>query len=537
MLTAQNPCRRAHRLISGMALALMLITACQSAPSGDETPSPAPTMPQASPSPIPTASPTPATGSPTPAGTPTGTPVETPFDTPFDTTQPGAFPGTELLGRPTDTSITLSTLSTQALEVSVELGRNPGDYISRTPVRTSPADIPLETVLSGLEPNTRYYYRTLSRTPGTSTFFAGVEHTFMTQRPPGQAFVFTLQADSHLDNNSDLSLYQITLNNALNDQPDFHIDLGDTFMCEKFSEPFTADVVPASDYDTVDERYVYERGNFGLLAHSVSLFLVNGNHEGETGWLLDDTVENIPVWATTARQTYYLNPTPDGFFSGDPTEYPYVGERASYYAWEWGDALFIALDPYWNTETNPKKAGGWGWTLGQSQYEWLRTTLETSPARFKFLFIHHLLGGVDEQARGGAEAAPYYEWGGLNADDTWGFDTQRPGWGKPIHTLLVENGVNVVFHGHDHVYVQQLLDGVVYQETPQPSCPNYNNATTLAQEGGYTSGVVFGSSGHLRVSVTSAHAIVDYVRAYRPQDEKGSQHNGQITYSYELLPR
>ena len=35
--------------------------------------------------------------------------------------------------------------------------------------------------------------------------------------------------------------------------------------------------------------------------------------------------------------------------------------------------------------------------------------------------------------------------------------------------MLVENGVNIVFHGHDHMYVKEVhRDGIVYQETPTP---------------------------------------------------------------------
>jgi hypothetical protein len=42
----------------------------------------------------------------------------------------------------------------------------------------------------------------------------------------------------------------------------------------------------------------------------------------------------------------------------------------------------------------------------------------------------------------------------------------------PIHQLLVRNKVAAVFHGHDHLFAKQDLDGIVYQEVPQPSSPN-----------------------------------------------------------------
>jgi hypothetical protein len=36
----------------------------------------------------------------------------------------------------------------------------------------------------------------------------------------------------------------------------------------------------------------------------------------------------------------------------------------------------------------------------------------------------------------------------------------------PIHQLLLENHVTTVFHGHDHLFAKQELDGIIYQEVP-----------------------------------------------------------------------
>jgi len=42
-------------------------------------------------------------------------------------------------------------------------------------------------------------------------------------------------------------------------------------------------------------------------------------------------------------------------------------------------------------------------TLGDTQYRWLASTLANSTARYKFVFIHNLVGGLDGQMRGGIE--------------------------------------------------------------------------------------------------------------------------------------
>ena len=193
------------------------------------------------------------------------------------------------------------------------------------------------------------------------------------------------------------------------------------------------------------------------------------------------------------------------------------------------------LDPYWYSTEKPRADGAdnWDLTLGEAQYQWLKRTLEASDARFKFVFAHNLVGGMDQNMRGGIEAADKYEWGGNNADGSWGFADHRPGWPMPIHQLLAENGVTIFFHGHDHLFVKQDLDGIVYQEVPQPSYASYDK-TDSAEKYGYTHGEVLGCCGYLRVTVSPAAVKVDYVRSYRPADENAQRQSGQVSYSYTI---
>jgi hypothetical protein len=106
----------------------------------------------------------------------------------------------------------------------------------------------------------------------------------------------------------------------------------------------------------------------------------------------------------------------------------------------------------------------------------------------------------------------------------------------PIHQLLVQNKVSIVFHSHDHLFVKQELDGVVYQEVPQPSAARFD-ATNSAKEYGYLSGDTLGSPGFLRVTVSSDKIVVDYVRTYLPKDESTQRQNGQIGYTYAINSR
>lgn len=291
----------------------------------------------------------------------------------------------------------------------------------------------------------------------------------------------------------------------------------------------------ATSQSMVNDRYVYERQHFGRITHSTPLFLANGNHEGELGWLYSGSANNIAVWASLARQQYYANPLPNKFYSGDPELNLLTGQRASWYAWQWGDALFIVLDPYWNTKAQASK-DAWNMTLGSTQYQWLTDTLSKSSAKYKFIFLHNLVGGLDGQMRGGVEAASFYEWGGKNADGSYGFDVKRPGWSMPIHKLLVNNKVTAVFHGHDHVYARQILDGIIYQEVPQPSAANNTSGANLAKEYHYDSGVIQSSSGHLKVTVSSQGVKGEYIRSWLPGSETSTRKNRQVDDTWIVTP-
>jgi hypothetical protein len=291
-----------------------------------------------------------------------------------------------------------------------------------------------------------------------------------------------------------------------------------------------------NSYDQVLQAAIAHRLYFGIIAGSAPVFLVNGNHEGELGWELKDNENNLAVWSVNARKFCYPGPVPGNFYSGSSTPEKYIGIRDGYYAWEWGNALFVVLDPFWYTNPKPgKNTDNWGWTLGKSQYQWFKQTLEQSQAKFKFVFIHHLTSGIGTEARGGIEVAKYYEWGGLNSDNTEGFETFRPGWGVPIHQLMVENKVSILFHGHDHVFVKQELDGIIYQECPQPSNREYEKGAILAKEGGYVHGDVVNGSGHLRITVSESTVKAEYIQAVLPEDENKDRVNDTVAYTYSVV--
>lgn len=400
-----------------------------------------------------------------------------------------------VLGRPTRTSVTVSVLCYRDTTGYIAYGTQRGNLDGRTPLHTFKGGEPVEIVLSGLRENTAYFYQ--FRPSGIDSG----ECAFHTARPPGGTFTFTVTADSHLDEHTDPLVYRRTLDDALTAAPDFHIDLGDTFMSEKHP-----------DRTEAAGQYLAQRFYFGHLCRSAPLFLVLGNHDGESPRGGDTGADSLAVWSNLMRKRFFPNPVPDGFYTGDPSPHPQAGLLEDYYAWEWGDALFVVLDPFWFAHKQQGRGDLWSRTLGVEQYRWLKRTLESSRAKFKFVFIHHLVGGSGDQCRGGSEAAPFYEWGGLNADGSNGFPENRPGWTAPIHRLFIQNHVNIVFHGHDHIYAKQDLDGIVYQEVPQPGYAGDGRLPRQASEYGYVNGILLGSSGYMRVTVSPDSSIVKYIR-------------------------
>lgn len=302
-----------------------------------------------------------------------------------------------ILGRPSLTSVTASVLSYENLEGYLEYHVDREDYNSRTPVVRLAEATPVEIRLDSLRPDARYYYRLRYRTVGdTQPFWQADESTFRTQRKPGSAFRFTVQADSLLNDKVSTDLYAHTLDNAAAVRPDFHIELGRAFT----ADPRTADPRQAVS------QYLAQRYYFGALCRSAPLFLAS------------------------APEKFFPNPRSDGFYS-----------------WEWGAGLFIVISPEF--------------ALSDATLTGLRKTLEESHAPLRFVFIHNRPG-----------------------------ETRK---GREFHQLMVRQHVNTVFHGHDHVFAKEEVDGVTYQSVPQPGNPH-------------------APSGYLAVSIRGNDVRVKFVR-------------------------
>lgn len=431
----------------------------------------------------------------------------------------------EMLGRPTDNSITVSVLLKKKCDFFIEYGDDSGNLKDKTDLISNTAGKPDKVEITGLVADAKYFYRTQYRVVGTSNFITGEEHSFHTQRSSGSTFTFTIEADEHLyDKKGNRSIYNICIDNQAKDMPDFVFTLGDIF-----GDDHTPVTTTSADMDELHRDYLQY---LGKICHSAPLFICLGNHEGEKAYYLNQNPpENIAVYGTLWRKHYYANPYPDHFYSGNTDIEAYgIGYPENYYAFTWGDALFVVLDVYRYASVTTPKPGNWNWTLGQKQYDWMKHTLENNNSKFKFVFAHHVSG----EGRGGILQAKKFEWGGYDNDGiSYEFVKNRPDMEKPIHQLFVDNKVNIFFQGHDHLFALENMDGIIYQEVPMPSDSTYEIGM-LANADAYVSDTV-GGTGHLKVTVNPDNVKVDFIRAWLPKDTLTGVHkNREVAFSYTV---
>lgn len=380
-----------------------------------------------------------------------------------------------ILNSPKQTTICLSIMFYKDTEAYIEYND------TRSEILKFKALVPQKIELERLMPNRLNKYTLYYRHIDAHEYTCSKVYEFKTIPSPLEPFSFTITADSHLDENCDVSIYKNTMEQAAKENPSFHIDLGDTFMVDKYRD----------DYTKSYAQYIAQRFYFSLLCNKCPLFLVQGNHDGEGS----DNRRGMTEWAKAQREMLF------------PTQY-----NRNYYSFEWGKTLIVVLDPFSCTQRSGMK-DPWNRTLGKEQYEWLKCTLLKSGATHKFVFIHNLVGGIDikGKARGGAEAAKLYEWGGYSESGIYDFKVKRPDWDMPIHDLLKKCGVSVVFHGHDHVYANQEYDGIKYICVPQPSIKNKPGNIEYAKEYGYCSGILKNQPGFINVSINKNLITVEYI--------------------------
>jgi hypothetical protein len=140
------------------------------------------------------------------------------------------------------------------------------------------------------------------------------------------------------------------------------------------------------------------------------------------------------------------NPHPPPISQGGGTDH-------DYYGFTWGDVLFLALNVTGYTLTDQAIGSKIGraddWILGERQSAWLLEQLSYSKQKWKLILIHHTVGG-----NAGDDLNTRYGRGGGRA--------ARVAEQAQIHALMKQFGVQALFYGHDHVFTDEVVDGIHY---------------------------------------------------------------------------
>jgi predicted phosphodiesterase len=354
-------------------------------------------------------------------------------------------------------------------------------------------------MLEGLSPGASYDYRILLTDPGGEP--AEVDGgRFVTQRVGEVSFTAALMADPHVgsfaESSGPLAVLDDVVRNVRAEEPDFVLALGDNVAWATSRE------LPQEEERGAVFAYSMYRRHVAPLTSSCPHFGLIGNWEGESGKVPRESA------ARMAAVRHRFTPNPD-----DRT-YPQGGSpNEDYYAFDWGPALFVVLNVQSYTEPSGQLSSLMDdvtlvedWTLGRDQLGWLEGTLAATDHPFRFVCVHHPVGG-----NAGTHLETLYGRGGPRA--------ARVGEQRIVHELMREHRVQIFFYGHDHVFVDEVVDGIHYALPGSCGAPwKFGRDVTGYERFWY-------DSGHGRLVVRPDRATVSFVNQ-----------SGQVIHEFSVDP-
>ena len=468
------------------------------------------------------------------------------------TTQPDrllAVP--EALFRPTESGCTLHWVPRGTVEARVLAGADPQRLsVVRELSSADAVTVPME----GFGPDADVFLRCEFRRAGESEWRARPVRRVRTKRAAGQSYRVDLIADSHVYRAAKVAQRVRNLARTSQmvtaDRPDFVVFLGDEPGVYSWH-----DAPGCMSQARAIERWAQWRSAYGPLLAAVPSFMCIGNHEGEGGFhqarSLDGHMMHYQRWGTVARKRHFLNPLPNTYpqggendgWVGDPSS-PATGGAAegnrspleNYFAWTWGDALFVVLDVHRYTNVGggtPKSVDEW--TLGTAQLRWLEGVLESSDARWKIIIAHHLVGGSEWDLRGRSRQTDYV-YGRGGARYAWVGEQRR------ISALMKRTGARLFLYGHDHVFAHQQTEGLHFVCCGRPTFlqpswwdgPGWREAYGDAAARGPHD--FYAAIGYTRLTVSPKQVRVEYVRSGTDERraENVTQAEGEVVYSFSM---
>jgi hypothetical protein len=408
------------------------------------------------------------------------------------------------LARPTENSIFISALSNaDPVEAVVEFRQESADeWKRREPALKVNGYEFLNWEVDGLSPATRYEYQVLVKSASTEEFVQSANGAFLTQRVEPSTYTAVLVTDPHTgtfeEGSSPLQTLDRVISNASKEKAEFALALGDNVAWSGSRE------FPQTESKGAVSAYAMYRRHIGPLTRNCPHFGIIGNWAGESGKFPEESIRMV----SDVRKAFLPNP--------NHTTYPQGGsEREDYYAFSWGGVLYVMLNI--QTYSKPSKPDEMDslsadisdindWTIGERQMEWLEKTLENATERFRFVCMHHPAGGN--------AGNPYDTLYGRGGSRAWNTGEQLK-----IHGLMKKHKVQIFFYGHDHVFVDDVVDGIHY--TLPGSCGAPWKFTK--KETGYER--FWPDSGHARLEVAPEKAVVTFINL-----------EGEEIHAFSVLP-
>lgn len=255
--------------------------------------------------------------------------------------------------------------------------------------------------INGLEAGKTYYYDILGNYETDKTNYFSLVEFIKTQGYDGNALTFATAADRSVESFEFLTIADIQ--GMIQSMYDNSHKAVDALLKDENVNDFDF-ILNAGDM--CDNGKNFNQWGMALntyqdLTLNTSVFFTSGNHENNTG----------------AMGRYFNYTVKDG-----------EGTKAidgEYYSFDYANAHFTVLN------TNDATTDG----LGKDQLAWLENDLKNTDAKWKFVLMHKSLYSAGSHA----------------------FDGEVIAMRSQLGKLFAENGVNMVFGGHDHTYTTTVL--------------------------------------------------------------------------------
>jgi chitodextrinase len=193
----------------------------------------------------------------------------------------------------------------------------------------------------------------------------------------------------------------------------------------------------------VNVSAVFGPSYWAVPGESIPYYAISGNH-GLNSTFITEWPESATAAASGGEYGMYPYPSIDGTAAAS---YP-----TSYYAFSSGGVRFYMLDAAWgDTNTGSATGGTCGsscaayqvdhdahWTQNSAEYSWLQQDLAAHPGGLKLAFFHY----------------PLYSSNATQVSDP--YLDNLPGSTGSLEQLLQNNGVDLVFNGHAHIYERNV---------------------------------------------------------------------------------